>query len=63
MVVGCRGLVMYLQQYTDQSLDLQGFTVTKTIILVFKEKTCKPLDKTLLELKNPVVVNKLFRGE
>ena len=28
-----------------------------------KLKTCKPPDKTPMELKNPVIVNKLFRGE
>ena len=33
MVVGCRGLVTCLQQYIAQFLDLQGFTVTKTITL------------------------------
>lgn len=43
--------------------DFPLFSVTQTIILVFKEKTCKPPDKTPMELKNPVIVNKLFRGE
>ena len=63
MVVGCRGFVTCLQQYIAHALDLQGFTVIQTIILVFKEKTYKPPDQTLLELENPVVVNELFRGE
>ena len=60
IAVKSHGFVTYLQQISVYTLDFPAFLVTQTIILAFKEKTCKPPDKTLLELKNPVVVNKLF---
>ena len=55
--------VTRLQQIPGYPLDFSAVFGYLKIILVFKEKTCKPLDKTLLELKNPVIVNKVFRGE
>lgn len=56
MVVGCRGLVTCLQQYIAQFLDLQGFTVTKTLNCGYQKR----IQNGILNLRNLVLLGFVF---